>query len=81
MCVWRARRATPRSESDRIIIAVGTKPASSPKVPINGRTIVNSDQILDLPALPRSMIVVGGGVIGVEYACMFAILGVRVTRD
>ncbi len=66
-------------EADRIIIAVGTRPASSPRVPINGRTIVNSDQILDLPALPRSLVVVGGGVIGVEYACMFAILGVRVT--
>jgi len=65
--------------SQRIIIAVGTRPASSPTVPINGRTIVNSDQILDLPELPRSLIVVGGGVIGVEYACMFAILGVRVT--
>jgi NAD(P) transhydrogenase len=66
-------------EADRIILAVGTKPAASPKVPINGRTIVNSDQILDLPALPRTLIVVGGGVIGVEYSCMFAVLGVRVT--
>jgi NAD(P) transhydrogenase len=66
-------------DAERIIIAVGTKPASSTKVPINGRTIVNSDQILDLPALPRTLIVVGGGVIGVEYACMFSILGVRVT--
>ncbi len=66
-------------ESDRLIIAVGTRPASSPKVPVNGRTIVNSDQILDLPELPRSLVVVGGGVIGVEYACMFATLGVRVT--
>jgi NAD(P) transhydrogenase len=66
-------------ESDRIIVAVGTRPATSSKVPINGRTIVNSDQVLDIPTLPRSMIVVGGGVIGVEYACMFAILGVRVT--
>jgi NAD(P) transhydrogenase len=66
-------------EADRIIIAVGTKPASSDKVPINGRTIVNSDQILDLPALPRALVVVGGGVIGVEYACMFAVLGVRIT--
>ncbi|HEX4029682.1 MAG TPA: Si-specific NAD(P)(+) transhydrogenase [Terracidiphilus sp.] len=66
-------------EADRIIIAVGTKPASSPKVPINGRTIVNSDQILDLQELPRTLIVVGGGVIGVEYTCMFAVLGVRVT--
>ena len=66
-------------EADRVIIAVGTRPASSPKVPINGRSIINSDQVLDLPALPRTLIVVGGGVIGVEYACMFAILGVRVT--
>jgi NAD(P) transhydrogenase len=66
-------------EGSRIILAVGTKPASSPKVPINGRTIINSDQVLDLPNLPRTLIVVGGGVVGVEYACMFAILGVRVT--
>ena len=57
-------------EAERIILAVGTKPADSPKVPINGRTIVNSDQVLNLPELPRSLIVVGGGVIGVEYACM-----------
>jgi NAD(P) transhydrogenase len=66
-------------EASRIIIAVGTKPAISPQVPINGRTIVNSDQILALPELPHSLIVVGGGVVGVEYACMFAVLGVRVT--
>ena len=66
-------------EGERIIIAVGTKPAASPKVPINGRTIINSDQVLELPALPKSMIVVGGGVIGVEYTCMFSTLGVRVT--
>jgi NAD(P) transhydrogenase len=66
-------------EADHIIVAVGTKPADSPKVPINGRSIVNSDHILNLPKLPRSLIVVGGGVIGVEYTCMFAVLGVRVT--
>jgi len=66
-------------EADRIIIAVGTKPACSPKVPLNGRTILNSDQILGLGALPQSLIVVGGGVVGVEYTCMFAVLGVRVT--
>jgi NAD(P) transhydrogenase len=66
-------------EADRIVIAVGTKPATSPKVPVNGRTIVNSDQILGLETLPHSLVVVGGGVIGVEYTCMFAVLGVRVT--
>ncbi len=66
-------------EAERIIVAVGTKPASTPLVPINGRTIINSDQILGLEQLPHSLIVVGGGVIGVEYTCMFAVLGVRVT--
>jgi NAD(P) transhydrogenase len=66
-------------EAEKIIIAVGTRPACSPKVPINGRTIINSDQIMDMPNLPRTLMVVGGGVIGVEYACMFAILGVRCT--
>jgi len=65
-------------EAEQVILATGTKPATSPKVPLNGRTIINSDQILDLGQIPRSMIVVGGGVVGVEYACMFAILGVRV---
>jgi NAD(P) transhydrogenase len=66
-------------EAEHIVIAVGTKPASSPKVPLNGRSIVNSDQILGLESLPHSLIVVGGGVVGVEYTCMFAVLGVRVT--
>ena len=61
-----------------IIIATGTKPATSPKVPFNNRTIINSDQILQMPDVPKTMIVVGGGVIGVEYTCMFATLGVRV---
>jgi NAD(P) transhydrogenase len=50
----------------------------SPKVPLNGRTIINSDQILQMPEIPKILIVVGGGVIGVEYTCMFAALGVRV---
>jgi len=62
-----------------VLIATGTKPAASEKVPINGRSIINSDQVLELPALPKTMIVVGGGVIGVEYTCMFSALGVRVT--
>ena len=64
--------------AEHIIIATGTKPATSSKVPINGKTIINSDQILDMPQIPKTLIVVGGGVIGVEYACMFAVLGVRV---
>ena len=44
----------------------------------NGRNILDSDQILAMPEMPKTLIVVGGGVIGVEYTCMFATLGVRV---
>lgn len=65
-------------EGEYVVLAVGTKPADNPKVPINGRNIVNSDQILNMPVIPKTLIVVGGGVIGVEYACMFSTLGVRV---
>jgi NAD(P) transhydrogenase len=66
-------------ETANVLIATGTKPAVSDKVAINGRSIINSDQVLELPSLPKTMIVVGGGVIGVEYTCMFSALGVRVT--
>ena len=71
-------RGKSEIEAESIIIGTGTKPAVSPLVPINGRTIINSDQILSMPEIPRTLIVVGGGVIGVEYTCMFATLGVRV---
>ncbi|HTR38483.1 MAG TPA: Si-specific NAD(P)(+) transhydrogenase [Bryobacteraceae bacterium] len=63
---------------DFFVIATGTKPAASPKVKLNGRNIIDSDQVLDMPEIPKTLIVVGGGVIGVEYTCMFATLGVRV---
>jgi NAD(P) transhydrogenase len=66
-------------EAANILIATGTKPAVNAKVPVNGRTIIDSDQILKMTQIPKTLIVVGGGVIGVEYASMFATLGVRVT--
>jgi NAD(P) transhydrogenase len=75
----KSSRGQTEIEAEHIIIATGTKPAESPLVPFNGRTIINSDQILRIPEIPKTMIVVGGGVIGVEYTCMFATLGVRVT--
>lgn len=71
-------RGQSEYEAANIVIATGTKPAFSPKVPINGQTIINSDQILDMVNVPRTLMVVGGGVIGVEYTSMFATLGVRV---
>ncbi len=71
-------RGAAEFEAGAIVIATGTKPAASPKVPINGKTIINSDQVLEMAFVPKTFIVVGGGVIGVEYTCMFATLGVRV---
>jgi NAD(P) transhydrogenase len=72
-------RGTNVYQAANVLISTGTKPAASEKVPINGRSIINSDQVLELSNLPKTMIVVGGGVIGVEYTCMFSALGVRVT--
>jgi NAD(P) transhydrogenase len=71
-------RGVSEYDAENIVISVGTRPAESPKVPINGRTIISSDQIFSLPQIPKILLVVGGGVIGVEYASMFAALGVRV---
>jgi NAD(P) transhydrogenase len=62
-----------------ILIATGTKPSRPNHIPFDGRTVFDSDEILDLDHVPRSMVVVGGGVIGIEYAIMFATLGVKVT--
>jgi NAD(P) transhydrogenase len=66
-------------EARYVVIATGTTPSVNSKVLLNGRNIIDSDQILDMPQIPKTMIVVGGGVIGAEYACIFATLGVRVT--
>ena len=65
-------------EAERIVIAVGTKPAPPP-IPVDGETVIDSDGILTLKTLPKSLLVVGAGVIGVEYASMFAALGTEVT--
>jgi len=65
--------------SDQILIAVGTTPAPPPGVSVIRDVIVTSDTLLELRRLPRKMAVVGGGVIGVEYASMFAALDIDVT--
>lgn len=64
--------------ADKIVIATGTTPARPPAVPFDNRQIIDSDGILHLKNLPKSMIIVGGGVIGTEYASMMAALDVRV---
>ena len=62
-----------------IVIAVGTTATKDPDIPFDGRWIFTSDEILSLDQLPRSLTVIGAGVIGCEYASIFATLGIRVT--
>jgi NAD(P) transhydrogenase len=68
-----------RIQGDVILLAVGSTPHRPPAFPFDDPRIWDSDTILHLQHMPESMLVVGGGVIGCEYACMFAILGIEVT--
>lgn len=61
------------------LIATGSSPNRPPPYPFEDERIYDSDELLTLHEIPASMAVVGGGVIGCEYACMFAAIGVRVT--
>ncbi|MEX0776580.1 MAG: Si-specific NAD(P)(+) transhydrogenase [Phycisphaeraceae bacterium] len=65
--------------ADHFLIAIGTRPARPKSVPFDESVILTSDELLRLDNLPRSMIVVGGGVVGTEYACMMSTLGINVT--
>ncbi len=64
---------------EKIIVATGTRPARPSTVDFDDRTIIDSDGILHLRRIPATMVVVGAGVIGIEYASMFAALGTKVT--
>ena len=64
--------------SENILIAVGTIPAPPPNLPVDGTTVINSDGVLSLKQIPKILAVVGAGVIGIEYASMFADLGIEV---
>ncbi|MFF3510705.1 Si-specific NAD(P)(+) transhydrogenase [Streptomyces sp. NPDC002573] len=68
-----------RLTAEHVIIATGTRPARPASVEFDGRSIMDSDNVLDLERVPRSMVIVGAGVIGMEYASMFAALGSKVT--
>jgi NAD(P) transhydrogenase len=62
-----------------ILIACGTRPAHDADIPIDGKRIFDSDQVHCLEEVPRDLVIVGAGIIGLEYASMFAALGVKVT--
>lgn len=66
-------------ESDFFLIATGSRPYRPPMYPFDRHSVYDSDTILDIEEIPRSMLVSGGGVIGCEYACIFASLGVQVS--
>jgi NAD(P) transhydrogenase len=68
-----------RISAEHVVVATGTRPARPPSVAFDDSRILDSDGILTLEAIPRSLVVVGAGVIGIEYASMFAALGCRVT--
>jgi NAD(P) transhydrogenase len=65
--------------ADVILIATGSRPAHDATVPFDHANVYDSDSILKIDTIPHSMTIVGAGVIGCEYACMFAILGTKVT--
>jgi NAD(P) transhydrogenase len=64
---------------EHILVACGTRPAHNSDIPVDGKRIFDSDQVHCLEEIPRELIVVGAGIIGLEYASMFATVGTRVT--
>ncbi len=71
--------AEQKVTAEKIIIAAGTRPARPDSVDFDDRAIIDSDGVINLEHIPQSMVVVGAGVIGIEYASMFAALGTKVT--
>lgn len=65
--------------ADIIVIATGSRPSRPPDIPFDAEHIHDSDTILSLDKIPGALTVIGGGVIGCEYACIFAALGVKIT--
>ncbi len=70
---------TIQIRGEHILVAVGTEPARPKNVPFAPGKIIDSNELLDLHELPKSLIIVGGGVIGTEYASMLSAVGVKVT--
>ena len=67
-----------RLHGERILIATGSSPWQPPEFPFDDPRVHDSDELLEIATLPKRLVVVGAGVIGSEYACTFAALGVEV---
>jgi NAD(P) transhydrogenase len=74
-----SQAGTTEVEASKIVIATGSTPARPPGVEIDGETVIDPDGILQLKKLPKTLTVVGAGMIGTEFATMFAVLGAVVT--
>lgn len=77
--VTTAEGEVQRIEADHIILATGSRPREIPTMPVDGVRIISSKQALTMQHLPESMIIVGSGAIGCEFAWVYAALGVKVT--
>ena len=77
--VTRYKEVTRQITAEVFLLATGSRPSHPSEIPFDGRIVVDSDDVLSLTAIPSRLVVIGGGVIGCEYASIFAALGVRVT--
>jgi len=66
-------------EAGKLILATGSKSIEIPSIPFDGKVVISSKEALALPEIPKSMVIVGGGVIGCEMACVYAVMGTKVT--
>ena len=66
-------------EANKIILATGSKSVEIPAIPFNGTSIISSKEALELKQIPQSMVIIGGGVIGCELACVYSTMGTKVT--
>lgn len=71
--------STTQIEANNIILATGSAPVEIPSIPFDGKTVISSKEALNLEQIPASMVIVGGGVIGCEMACVYAAMGTKVT--
>jgi dihydrolipoamide dehydrogenase len=77
--VVKAEGGETKVKTKNVILATGSRPRSLPGLTLDGRTIISSDEILQVPAVPRSLVVIGAGAVGMEFASIFARFGSTVT--
>jgi dihydrolipoamide dehydrogenase len=71
--------ASTQIQADKIILATGSQPSQIPSIKFDGQTVISSKEALNLQQIPGSMVIIGGGVIGCEMACVYAAMGTKVT--